>query len=236
MPRGPLPIHHFDPARIPSFLELLRSPLVTIVPHVQHIKLHLVSPSGRYEPVLALLASFTAIDSISLELVPGAHDMEDMIEHTIISLRSLRNLKKMTLKSWAFSVFRQARDIVCACQGLEELEIIGTPDPTEDQEENPVRPSNHPSSLTQLRALDISDFGFEEGLLDWVVSCTPPMPIVTLTLHLWAFMVHGPHASCGGLLDALASSLKHLTIDCRSPRLHIQSESNLASSKSIIFK
>ncbi|KAF7967784.1 hypothetical protein HWV62_33015 [Athelia sp. TMB] len=235
MPRGPLPIHHFDPARIPSFSELLRSPLATIVPHVQHIKLHLVSPSSRYEPILTLLASFAAINSISLELIPGVHDIDDMIEHTIISLRSLRNLKKMTLKSWAFSVFKQARDIVCACQGLEELEMIGTPVLIEDQEENPARPSNHPSSLSLLRSLNISDFGFEEGLLDWLVSCAPPMPIETLKLHLWAFMVHGPHAICGRLLEALASRLKHLAIDCRSPRLHVQSESNPTLSEKRCF-
>ncbi|KAF7967783.1 hypothetical protein HWV62_33013 [Athelia sp. TMB] len=223
---SPPVLEPFTSARLSSFLDILRSPAATIIPHVRHINLYLVNSSGRYTTDLTLLALFTGIESISLNLAFKSSDMDIAIWHIIPFLRSLGSLNKMALNLRKFTTFEQVRDIVCACRGLQELEMIGTPDYIEGREENSVRSGDQSSALVHLRALKKNDFGFEEGLLDWVVSCAPPMQITSLTLHLWAFL---GHASSGSLLDALAPSLEHLTIEYRAPGIHILSQSNFAS-------
>ncbi|KAF7976654.1 hypothetical protein HWV62_1230 [Athelia sp. TMB] len=213
----PRPLDFYDTEFLTSFLELLRSQVATITPHIQHIKLYFADPGPQFRSDLALLSSFVAIGTMSLELNPEREYMGDTVKEIVPFLRSLSNLKKLELISWKYETLEQLQSIVYACHRLEDLDIVGGLhlQPVLETLSTSDSTPTPPSLPTSLRALKASSFSSEKYLLPWLVSCAPSTSITNLDLNLQTFLTHKSRPSCGRLLQALASSLEHLTIEHR---------------------
>ena len=175
-----------------------------------------------------LLSSFSALRSVNLELNPSGDNMAVMIQAILPFLRSLEHLKRLRLTSWTWASFNQARDCICACHSLEELEIVGAvkaadfPDTKQSSQDN--TPLHSPP--TRLRTLKADSFASELDLLLWLESSIPSMPITSLQMNIWPFIKNSLSASCGGLLRTLASSLVDLTIEHRGRLLLVEGASS----------
>ncbi|KAF7978227.1 hypothetical protein HWV62_1228 [Athelia sp. TMB] len=206
------------------FLDLLKSPVVTITPHVQHIELFYTDLDGGFRSHMVLLSSFSALRSVSLELNPSGHNMAAMIRDILPFLRSLEHLKKLKLTSWTWAAFEQARDCICACRSLEELEMVGAVGATDFADTTQFSQDNTPLSSPpgRLKNLKVDSFASELDLLLWLESAVPSMPITILQMNIWPFIKNSLNASCGRLLKKLASSLVELTIEHRGRLLLVE--------------
>ena len=205
--------------------DLLKSPVVTIIPYIRHLKLFIAYTGDVFRLDAALFSPFAAIETISLQWDQEPRFLEDNVNELdspctkslmtdiIPFLHSRNALKKMQIRSWRSDTMLQSRAIVCACRHLEELELIECG----NQIILPGDSLFHSMEIfpsTSLRTLKASDFTYGDHLFPWLLSLSSPlMTITTLRLNVQTFIDHLLRPSCGPLLKALTPCLEHLTID-----------------------
>lgn len=143
-------------------------------------------------------------------LNPSPETEEALLAGIITFLQPLGHLRKMELRTWKYDSSMPLRAIVCACRHLVELELRGIWDV--DVSPKPIYPTN-PTPLLCLQTIKAATYAPGAHLFPWLLSLLgSSVAITTLHLSIQTFVGDPPQPSCELILNAVASSLEHLTI------------------------